>query len=178
MQISFRSEKNLGSAYHLLERLCLEGGDSLLLSSGYLSAAHELPLNQLLNGCGQVTLVVGHWSGSTLLEMQAKLQSFADHVSAQSDEYGIRRPTIIGYLVPHWHAKVAIKYRAQGSQVCAALIGSSNISEPALALAPQVFNIECDALLHEGDGPEAKLELNLLLSQVQSFLAPLPGVAL
>ena len=65
MKIHFRSEDNLASAYHPLEQVFGGIGGGLLLSSGYLTAAHELPLNSLLAGCSEVVVVIGHWSGQT-----------------------------------------------------------------------------------------------------------------
>lgn len=171
MKIHFRSEDNLASAYHPLEQLFGGIGGGLLLSSGYLTAAHELPLNSLLAGCSEVVVVIGHWSGQTYADMQNKLRAFAEHVTQESNEYGFARPTMKGYVVPHWHAKIAFKFHTGTQGVSTALIGSSNISESALAMSPQVFNIECDVLLDVGDGPDTALELRMMRDGVFSVLA-------
>lgn len=171
MRINFRNEDNRASAYHPLEQLLVDSGSGLLLSSGYLTAAHELPLNSLLAGCSEVVVVVGHWSGQTNADMQDKLRAFAEHVTQESNEFGFARPTMKGYVVPHWHAKIAFKFHTVTQVVSTALIGSSNISESALAMSPQVFNIECDVLLDAGDGPDAASELQMMRDGVFDVLA-------
>ena len=171
MKINFRNEQNRVSAYDPLEQLVGDSGTGLLLSSGYFTAAHELPFNRLLAGCSEVVVVVGHWSGHTKAEMDNKLRAFAEHVTQESNEFGFARPTMKGYVVPHWHAKIAFKFHTFTQVVSTALIGSSNISESALAMSPQVFNIECDVLLDAGDGPDVAFELSMMRDGVFGVLA-------
>lgn len=171
MKINFRNEHNLASAHDPLAQLFGDSGSGLLLSSGYFTAAHELPLNQLLAGCSEVVVIVGHWSGQSKAEMEDKLRAFAEQVTQESDEFGFARPTMKGYVVPHWHAKIAFKFHTDSQLVSTALIGSSNISESALAMSPQIFNIECDVLLDAGDGPDAGFELGMMRDGVFGVLA-------
>lgn len=69
------------------------------------------------------------------------------------------------------HRAVALMVDANQTTVSAAVIGSSNISASALGMFQQGSNIEADVLICSTDGPDAQIELNLLLQHLQPTFA-------
>ncbi|BHO60049.1 hypothetical protein thsbcT34_73960 [Burkholderia contaminans] len=163
-----------GSNITLIEDLLECPGNRLIISAGYLTWFEDLPFNRILN-CGvSIELVVGAWKQDTpaltekrLLELKRNVKAFAGRVKQEADEYGIQKPDVTTYLVPSWHAKVALMVDRDLNRVSGAVIGSSNISSRALGLTNSESNIEVDVLINDTDGPDAQVELNLLLLNLE-----------
>lgn len=174
MKTSVRTPATKGSNADLIWDLMHFYGDRLILSAGYLHSFESLPFNKILNSVSDIDLVIGTWPGKDdketadlLSRLQTNIDKFAIRVKKESDEFGIQKPIIKAYLVPKWHAKVALIVDTCQNTVSAALIGSSNISDAALGLFVQTSNVETDVLICSTDGADAQLELNLLLQHLE-----------
>lgn len=174
MKTSVRTPTTKGSNANLIWDLMHFSGNRLILSAGYLFSFESLDFNKILNAVCDIDLVVGTWQGKTPAEtaaslslLHANIDKFAIRVRDESNEFGIQKPRINAYIVPNWHAKVALMVEAERNSVSAAVIGSSNISNAALGLFYEDSNIEADVLICSTDGGDAQIELDLLLYHLE-----------
>ncbi len=174
MKTSVRTPSTNGSNITLIEDLLQCPGDRLILTSGYLTWFEDLPFNPILNRGVSIELVVGAWkqrkpfdTKEHISKLKRNVRAFAMRVKQESDEFGIQKPVVTTYLVPSWHAKVALMVDTTQNDVTGAVIGSSNISSTALGLVTSASNIEVDVLIVDSDGPDAQIELNLLLRNLE-----------
>lgn len=177
MKISVRTPETHETNANLIWELTKFSGDRLILSAGYLTAFDALPFNEMLFSVSSIDLVVGTWPKSDPVEtavalnrLQTKVDAFAARVAAEAADSGMHKLKLNVYLVQNWHAKVALMVStdtAGKSIVSAAVIGSSNISAPALGMIMPGSNVETDILVSTSDGSDASGELNMILKYLE-----------
>jgi hypothetical protein len=172
MKTSVRTPLTNGTNANLIWDLMQFSGDRLILSAGYMYSFAALPFNTIANSVGEIDLVVGTWTNTpspaaVLLQLQQNVAQFADQVAQECSDYGLQKPNINAYLVPQWHAKVALMVDSRDDTVTAGILGSSNISHAALGLFGSMSNVEADVLICSTDGPDAQIELNALLQHLK-----------
>lgn len=164
-------------------------GEQLLISSGYISQLELLPWEDMLQSVSHLILATGHWDDpenkKNLAGVTENAKRFALMLQQKARSLNLKPPIITFYTGSKWHAKVALKRRKNEKTISGAVIGSSNLSYPALHQAenPNYFNQEVDVLITEDDGPDAAGELAKLYEDLGSSfegkrvdLAPSPSV--
>jgi hypothetical protein len=131
----------------LLKLVNAPGGQHVFLCSGFIDVAvfdDEL-IAALHAGCenGKLVLLAGILNVTEFKDWPALYDATIDKLQAA----GI---SVSAYEVPmkNWHAKIAL--RMDQATPIAAIVGSSNLTNPAVTIKPWKWNYECDITMwHE-----------------------------
>lgn len=172
LKISVRTRATKNSAVDLFKELIAMDGEQLLISSGYISQLRLLPWQDILQKVHHLVLASGHWNDkenrNTLKGVTLSAKEFALMVQREARSLNLKPPIITFFTGWQWHAKVALMRRKNDKGISGAVIGSSNLSYPALHQAenPEYFNQEVDVLITKDDGPDAVEQLKNLFKDL------------
>lgn len=193
MRINTRLNPNTSVA-GLISELIDGPGDCLILASGYMrqdleafapndalerhfSVLDELPDFKMVSKFKHVLLILGqHRDGATFSELESSCDRFAMWLRAEADVRSISTPAdLSAYIIPTWHAKIALTLSQNTGEVHGAVIGSSNLTRPATEVDSRKdisgMTIEVDVLIRPADGPDAQTQLNKLYASVRDILS-------